>query len=48
LDGVFAGINGETHYLWWTDDHEGEALESFVTKRRNRAATLAEWRQFAA
>lgn len=40
LDEVFVRINGETHYLWRAVDHEGEVLESFVTKRRNRAAAL--------
>ena len=34
-------INGETHYLWRAVDHEGEVLESFVTKRRDRRAALA-------
>ena len=29
-----------THYLWRAVDHEGEVLESFVTKRRDRKATL--------
>jgi len=29
-------------------DHEGEVLEVFATKRRDRAAALAEWRQLAA
>jgi len=33
-------INGETHYLWRAVNHEGEVLESFVTKWRNRAAAL--------
>jgi len=33
-------INGELHYLWRAVDHEGEVLESFVTKRRNRKAAL--------
>jgi putative transposase len=33
-------INGETHYLWRAVDHEGEVLESYVTKRRNRRAAL--------
>ena len=33
-------INGETHYLWRAVDHEGEVLESFVTKRRDRNAAL--------
>ena len=33
-------INGETHYLWRTVDHEGEVLESCVTKRRDKLAAL--------
>lgn len=33
-------INGETHYLWRSVDHEGEVLESYVTKCRNRKAAL--------
>ena len=33
-------INGETHYLWRAVDHEGEVLEAFVTKRRDRHAAL--------
>jgi putative transposase len=33
-------INGETPYLWRAVDHEGEVLESFVTKRRDRKAAL--------
>ena len=33
-------INGETHYLWRAVDHEGEILEAFVTKRRDRKAAL--------
>ena len=41
LDEVFVKINGETHYLWRAVDHEGEVLESFVTKRRDRRAALA-------
>ena len=40
LDEVFVRINGETHYLWRAVDHEGEVLESFVTKRRHRKAAL--------
>ena len=40
LDEVFAKINGESHYLWRAVDHEGEVLESFVTKRRDRKAAL--------
>jgi putative transposase len=33
-------INGETHYLWRAVDHEGEVLESYVTKRRDCKAAL--------
>ena len=33
-------INGETHYLWRAVDHEGEVLEAFVSKRRDRKAAL--------
>ena len=40
LDEVFVRINGELHYLWRAVDHEGEVLESFVTRRRNRKAAL--------
>jgi len=40
LDEVFVKINGEMHYLWRAVDHEGEVLESYVTKRRDRRAAL--------
>jgi putative transposase len=40
LDEVFVKINGETHYLWRAVDHEGEVLESYVTKRCDRKAAL--------
>ncbi len=40
LDEVFVKINGEMHYLWRAVDHEGEVLETFVTKRRDRRAAL--------
>ena len=40
LDEVFVKINGELHYLWRSVDHEGEVLEAYVTKRRNRKAAL--------
>ena len=36
----FVRINGETHYLWRAVDHEGEVLEAFVTKKRDRKAAL--------
>lgn len=40
LDEVFVKINGERHYLWRAVDHEGEVLESYVTKTRDRKAAL--------
>jgi putative transposase len=40
LDEVFVCINGNIHYLWRAADHEGEVLEVFVTRRRNRKAAL--------
>ncbi len=40
LDEAFIRIDGQTHYLWPAVDHEGEVLEAFVTKRRNRQAAL--------
>jgi putative transposase len=40
LDEIFVKINGEWHYLWRAVDHEGEVLESFVTKTRDKTAAL--------
>ena len=40
LDEVFVKISGEMHYLWRAVDHEGEVLESYVTRRRDRKAAL--------
>lgn len=40
LDEVFVRINGDTHYLWRAVDHEGEVLETFVTKKRDRKAAV--------
>ncbi|SPH24392.1 hypothetical protein DEA8626_03444 [Defluviimonas aquaemixtae] len=40
LDEIFVRINGEWHYLWRAIDHEGEVLESFVTKTRDKKAAL--------
>ena len=34
-------INGEMRYLWRAVDHEGEVLESYLTKTRDKAAALA-------
>jgi putative transposase len=33
-------LNGEMVYLWRAVDHEGEILESFVTKTRDKQAAL--------
>ncbi len=38
LDEMFVKINGERHYLWRAVDHEGEVLESYVTKTRDKTA----------
>ena len=40
LDEVYVKINGKTHYLWRAVGHEGEVLESFVTKKRDKSAAL--------
>ena len=40
LDEVYVKINGVTHYPWRAVDHEGEVLESVVTKTRDRKAAL--------
>ena len=40
LDEIFVKINGETHYLWRAVDHEGEVLESYVTKRQDSTAAF--------
>src|SRR5277367_1392551 len=41
LDEVYVKINGEMRYLWRAVDHEGEVLESYVTKERDKAAALS-------
>ena len=40
LDEMYVKVNGEMRYLWRAVDHEGEILESFVTKDRDKAAAL--------
>jgi putative transposase len=35
-----ANIRGESHCLWRAVDHEGEVLESYATKKRDKAAAL--------
>ena len=40
LDEVFVKINGEQHYLWRAVNDEGEILEAFATKTRDKGAAL--------
>jgi len=40
MDEVFVKIKGKTHYLWRAVDYEGNVIESYVTKRRNKRAAL--------
>nr|WP_247716842.1 IS6 family transposase [Gymnodinialimonas ceratoperidinii] len=40
LDEIFVKINADQHDLWRAVDHEGEVLESFVTKSRDKKAAL--------
>ena len=41
LDEMYVKLNGEMVYLWRAVDHEGETLESFVTRKRDKAAALS-------
>ena len=40
LDEMYVKVGGEIHYLWRAIDQEGEVLESFVTKFRDKAGAL--------
>ena len=40
LDEVFVKINEERHYFCRAVDHEGEVLENYVTKKRDKKAAL--------
>ncbi|MBX3594351.1 IS6 family transposase [Sphingomonas sp.] len=40
LDEMYVKLNGEMVYLWRAVDHEGEILESYVTKTRDKQAAL--------
>jgi putative transposase len=40
LDEMYVRLNGEMVYLWRAVDQEGEILESFVTKTRDKPAAL--------
>ena len=37
---MYVRLNGEMVYLWRAVDHEGEVLESFVSKKRDKSAAL--------
>ena len=39
-DEIFVKVNSKLHYLWWAVDHQGEVLEFFVSKRRDKAGAL--------
>ncbi len=40
LDEMVVRLNGDYVYLWRAVDHEGEVLESYVTRKRDKAAAL--------
>jgi putative transposase len=40
LDEMYVKFNGEMVYLWRAVDHEGEILESYVTRIRDKSAAL--------
>jgi putative transposase len=40
LDEMYVKLNGEMAYLWRAVDHEGEILESYITKTRDKEAAL--------
>ena len=41
LDEMYVKLNGEMVYLWRAVDQEGEILESFITKTRDKDAALS-------
>lgn len=41
LDEMYVKLNGEMVYLWCAVDHEGEVLESYITRKRDKSAALA-------
>ena len=41
LDEMYVKLNGEMVCLWRAVDHEGEVLESFVTRKRDKSAAFA-------
>jgi len=40
LDEMYVKLNGEMVYLWRAVDHEGEILESYITRTRDKEAAL--------
>jgi putative transposase len=40
LDEMYVKLNGEMVYLWRAVDHEGEILESYITRTRDKDAAL--------
>lgn len=40
LDEMYVKLNGEMECLWRAVDHEGEILESYVTKKRDKSAAF--------
>ena len=40
LDEMYVKLNGKMIYLWRAVDHEGEILESYITRRRDKDAAL--------
>ncbi|CAM3332649.1 DDE domain-containing protein [Sphingomonas antarctica] len=38
---MYVKLNGEMVYLWRAVDHEGEILESYITRTRDKQAALA-------
>ncbi|WP_338466173.1 DDE-type integrase/transposase/recombinase [Novosphingobium sp. ZN18A2] len=38
VDQVYVKINGEIRYLLRAIDHEGEVLESYVTRKQDKSA----------
>lgn len=45
VDEMYVKLNGEMVYLWRAVDHEGEVLESYVTKKRDKSAALQFFRK---
>ena len=40
VDAMYVRLNGAMRYLWRAVDHDGEVLESYVTRTREKAAAL--------